>query len=86
LAQPKFEAAMKRLEDIVEKMEEGELTLDESLKLFEEGIKLSRDLNNRLEQAERRVEELVRDEAGGLKTVPFAEEPDDAAAQEGSDG
>lgn len=74
MAQLKFEAAMKRLEEIVAKMEGGELSLDDSLKLFEEGIKLSRQLNKRLEEAERTVEALVRDEGGSLTAVPFAED------------
>lgn len=74
MAQLKFEAAMKRLEEIVAKMEGGELSLDDSLKLFEEGIKLSRQLNKRLEEAERTVEALVRDEGGSLTTIPFAED------------
>ena len=67
----KFETAMKRLEEIVAKMEGGEPGLEESLVLFEEGIKLSRVLNKRLEDAERKVEMLVRDESGTLKTEPF---------------
>lgn len=67
----KFETAMKRLEEIVAKMEGGEPGLEESLVLFEEGIKLSRVLNKRLEDAERKVEMLVRDESGSLKTEPF---------------
>jgi len=78
LAEPKFETAMKRLEDIVEKMEEGGLTLDESLKLFEEGVKLSRTLNKRLTEAEKKVEKLVRDAEGALGTVPMDDdEPED---------
>jgi len=71
MAEPKFESAMKRLEEIVSKMESGELSLDDSMKLFEEGIKLSRTLNKKLEEAEKRVEILLKDEAGGLKAVPF---------------
>ncbi len=71
MAAEKFETAMKRLEEIVAKMEGGEPGLEESLKLFEEGIKLSRVLNKRLEEAERKVEMLVRDESGTLKTEPF---------------
>ena len=67
----KFETAMKRLEEVVAKMEGGEPGLEESLVLFEEGIKLSRVLNKRLEDAERKVELLVRDESGNLKTEPF---------------
>jgi len=73
MAEAKFETAMKRLEEIVSKMEGGELTLDESLKLFEEGIKLSRILNKKLAEAERKVEVLVKDEAGKLKAEPFDE-------------
>jgi len=71
MAEQKFETNMKRLEEIVTKMESGELSLEESLKLFEEGIKLSRMLNKRLEEAERKVEMLVKDEAGNQKAVPF---------------
>jgi len=74
LAEPKFETALKRLEDIVDKMEEGGLTLDESLKLFEEGVKLSRTLNKRLTEAEKKVEKLVRDAEGTLGTVPMEED------------
>ena len=67
----KFEQAMKRLEEIVAKMEKGELSLDESLKLFEEGVGLTRMLNKQLEEAERKVEVLTKDESGKLKTEPF---------------
>ena len=49
----------------------GELTLDESLKLFEEGIGLTRTLNKQLEAAEQKVEVLMKDESGKLKTAPF---------------
>ena len=73
MAEPKFETAMKRLEEIVARMETGDLPLDESLKLFEEGIKLSRMLNKRLEEAERKVEALVKDDSGTLKAEPFDE-------------
>lgn len=80
MAQQKFETAMKRLEEIVARMEGGELSLDESLKLFEEGIKLSRALNKRLEEAERTVEALVRDSSGPLRTVPFDEGEDETGS------
>lgn len=69
-----FESAIKRLEEIVAKMEGGELPLDESLALFEEGVKLSRVLGKRLEEAERKVEMLVKDESCELRTEPFKEE------------
>ena len=74
MAEQKFETAMKRLEEIASKMEAGDLPLDEQLKLFEEGIKLSRLLNKQLETAERKVELLVKDDKGALKTEPFKEE------------
>ena len=54
-----FEKRLKRLEDIVEKMESGELSLDDSLKLFEEGVKLSRDCQSQLTAAEEKVKVLL---------------------------
>src|SRR5690242_15171740 len=59
MAEKKFEAAMARLEDIVQELEKGDVPLEQSLKLFEEGIKLSRICNKRLEEAERKVEILL---------------------------
>lgn len=56
-----FEAALENLEELVEAMEEGELTLEESLKAFEQGIKLTRECQLALEQAEQKVQLLVRD-------------------------
>jgi len=70
-----FERGMKRLEEIVTKLESGELPLDESITLFEEGMKLSKGLDKRLGEAERRVEIIVgRDASGGIKTEPFGDE------------
>ena len=57
-----FETAMKRLEDIVRELEAGELSLEDSLKRFEEGIKLSRLCSNKLDAIEKKVSILVRDE------------------------
>jgi exodeoxyribonuclease VII small subunit len=54
-----FEKKLGRLEDIVEKMETGELTLEDSLKLFEEGVKLSRECNVQLNEAEQKVKLLL---------------------------
>lgn len=54
-----FEKKLTRLEEIVQKMENGELSLDDSLKLFEEGVKLSRDCNKELSEAEQKVKKLV---------------------------
>jgi exodeoxyribonuclease VII small subunit len=74
---PTFEAALKRLEEIVKKLEGGELSLDTALELFEEGIRLSRFCNTTLDQAERRVEILLKNESGEPRSVPFEAENED---------
>ncbi len=71
----KFETALSKLEKIVGRIEKGELSLDESLKLFEEGVALSRLCRSRLDEAERRVEALLKDEEGNLRERPFEEGP-----------
>ncbi|HPK54109.1 MAG TPA: exodeoxyribonuclease VII small subunit [Smithellaceae bacterium] len=58
MAREKFEEAMEKLEDIVKKMDAGDLPLDEALKSFEEGIKLVHFCQTKLDEAERRVEIL----------------------------
>lgn len=76
---PKFEAALQQLEEIVQRLEKGELPLEESLKLYEEGIRLSRLCHAKLEEAEGRIEMLMKDARGELvpdkdgkpKTTPF---------------
>jgi exodeoxyribonuclease VII small subunit len=68
----KFEEALARLEEIVKKMEDGDLTLEESLDAFEEGIKLSRFCTKKLDKAERRVEILLKDEEENVVIKPFA--------------
>ena len=60
-----FEKKLNRLEEIVSKMEKGELALDESLKLFEEGVQLSRECNARLTEAESKVKILMSVGADG---------------------
>jgi exodeoxyribonuclease VII small subunit len=74
MAEKKFEAALARLEDIVKELETGDLPLEQSLKLFEEGIKLSRICHKRLEDAERRVEILLKDKTGAIAMQPFSEQ------------
>ena len=59
-----FETSLMELEKIVRELEQGDLSLEESLKLFEDGVKLSRECQERLNQAERRIEILVKDENG----------------------
>ena len=59
-----FEVSLAELEKIVRRLEEGDLPLDESLELFEKGVRLSRECRERLNQAERKIEILLRDEDG----------------------
>jgi exodeoxyribonuclease VII small subunit len=73
----KFEAALDRLDEIVKKLEDGEMSLEDSLKLFEEGVRLSRLCDQKLQAAERRIEILLKDQEGGATTLPF--EPKEAA-------
>ncbi|MBM4123575.1 MAG: exodeoxyribonuclease VII small subunit [Nitrospira sp.] len=64
MATLKFEDALTRLETIVSELEKGDLPLDESLKIFEEGIKLSKTCLKMLDDAERKVEILIQDKDG----------------------
>jgi exodeoxyribonuclease VII small subunit len=68
---------MERLEEIVQKLEQGDLPLEQSLKLFEEGVKLSRICNKKLEEAERKVEVLFKDKDGKLNARPFEEQEEE---------
>ena len=61
-----FETSLTELEAIVAKLENGDLPLEESLDLFEKGIKLSRECRDRLAKAERRIEVLLKDADGNL--------------------
>src|SRR4051812_11818123 len=76
-----FEASLSSLEQIVKELERGDLPLEESLKLFEEGVKLSRECQERLNQAERRIEVLLRDSEGRPILSAFDEEGAQAFAQ-----
>ncbi|HEV8309744.1 MAG TPA: exodeoxyribonuclease VII small subunit [Methylomirabilota bacterium] len=67
---PKFEEALTRLEQLVHALEAGNLSLDESLRAFEEGTALLRLCARRLEETERRIEVLMQEE-GGLRAQPF---------------
>ncbi|MFQ5673941.1 MAG: exodeoxyribonuclease VII small subunit [Nitrospinales bacterium] len=67
----KFEKAMSRLEAIVEELEKGKLDIDKSLEIFEEGIKMARVCSKKLDEAEKKIEKLTRDEAGKLIAEPF---------------
>ena len=71
-----FEAAMARLEVIVKTMEGDNLSLDESLALYEEGVALTRRLNRELTEAEQRVQVLQRTPGGEIKPAPFTSTED----------
>ncbi len=72
--QPKsFEASLEALEEIVHQLEGGDLPLEKSLELFEDGIRLSRQCQERLNQAERRIEVLMRDNQGRPTVNAFEE-------------
>ena len=77
---PTFEEALKRLDHIVERMEQGDLPLDESLALFQEGIELSRICTRQLNVADERVRKLVRVENGRFVIEPL--EPESPASQD----
>jgi exodeoxyribonuclease VII small subunit len=67
----KFEKAIQRLEKIVDDLEKGELDIDKSLEIFEEGIKMSRVCSKKLNEAEAKIEKLTRDQKGELITELF---------------
>jgi exodeoxyribonuclease VII small subunit len=71
-----FEKALAELEQIVAKLEKGGISLNESLALFEKGVKMSRFLRGELDKAERKVEILLKDEKGHLKAEDFEAEED----------
>jgi exodeoxyribonuclease VII small subunit len=80
---PPFEEALARLEALVKRLDGGELPLEQSLALFEEGVALARGCAERLASAERRIEVLLR-EGSALSIVPFR--ADDAGEGEGGSG
>jgi exodeoxyribonuclease VII small subunit len=74
IAVPSFEESIKKLESIVEQLEKGDLALEESLKLFEEGVNLSAACKQELEAAEGKVQMLVKQRDGSLKPETFLTE------------
>lgn len=70
-----FEASLQQLERLVDQMEEGDLSLEDSLKAFENGVKLTRDCQQALQEAEQKVQLLV-EQNGELVTQPFDESED----------
>ncbi|MCA1592142.1 MAG: exodeoxyribonuclease VII small subunit [Acidobacteria bacterium] len=77
-----FETQLAGLERIVRELERGDLPLEKSLELFEQGVRLSRECQERLNEAERRIEVLLRDGDGRTSVVPFETEEFDAKEDE----
>ena len=77
----KFEKALERLEKIVEDLENGNISLEDALKKYEEGVKLSAVCQKRLAQAEKKIEVLTRSMDGSLQKEPF-----DAEEENGDEG
>ena len=80
-----FESSLEELERIVRELEQGELTLEKSLELFEQGVKLSRECQERLNQAERRIEMLTRDNQGRAIVMPFEPESETSTSHSDDD-
>lgn len=85
MATVKFEEALARLETIVTELERGELPLEDSMRIFEEGIKLSKVCLKMLDDAERRVEILVKDKDGRKRTRPLELEEQSETGQDNGD-
>ena len=74
MAKKKFENAIEELEKIVQRLEDSELPLDEALSLFEDGIKLSRFCSQKLDEAEKKVQILLKDDKGNISQELFDEQ------------
>jgi len=87
MTEKNFEKSLAELEKIVEKMEEGGLALNESLALFEKGVKLARFLREELDKAEKKISILLKNEQGEVKEEPFSlsEDAEDSESEENPD-
>ncbi len=85
-----YDAIVARLERVVGELESGQLTLEQSIEKFAEGVRLAKDASRKLDEAERRVEQLVRSADGGDEAVPLdapaapRRAPDESEAGKGS--
>ena len=70
----RFEQTLEELETLVRKLEQGELSLEESLKAFERGVRLTRECQASLRAAEQRVEQVTRTDTGDIERRPFSDE------------
>lgn len=85
MAEPKFEKDLEKLEKIVDSLEEGGLPLDDSLKKFEEGIKLSQRCEKALSSAEKKIEVLTKNARGDLVAEPMDGEEASSTSDEAED-
>jgi exodeoxyribonuclease VII small subunit len=69
--EPTFEASLERLEKVVQELEKGDLPLERAIELFEEGMKLSANCRKKLDEAENRVEILLKKNDGKIAAEPF---------------
>ena len=81
----KFEEAMKRLEEIVQKLEDGNLPLEKSLELFEEGMKLSKFCRKKLEEAQTKIEVLTKTAEGKVELKPLKEKAEESEEEKEKD-
>ena len=72
MSKQSFESAMKELESIVSDLEDKDLTLDQALKKFQQGMKLSRFCAKKLDETERKVSQLIQEDSGTVREVPFS--------------
>lgn len=79
MAEMKFEEALKKLEKIVNELENGSISLDSALEKYQEGIELSRLCSKKLEAAKKKVEILLKTSDGSVQTAPF----DEKASEDG---
>jgi exodeoxyribonuclease VII small subunit len=77
-----FEEALKRLEEIVGELEKGEVPLDNTLTLFEEGVRLSRFCRGKLDEAGKKIDILLKEEGGVSRREPFSFQTEDTSTQE----
>ncbi|MCH7910511.1 MAG: exodeoxyribonuclease VII small subunit [Candidatus Hydrogenedentes bacterium] len=85
MPEPKFEKDLEKLEKIVDTLEEGGLPLDDSIKKFEEGIKLAKRCEKALSAAEKKIEVLTKDAQGKVETKPFADDEEEEDDDEEDD-
>lgn len=83
---PSFEEKLSSLEAVVERLERGELSLDDSVRLFEEGVLLSNSCKAELEKAEGRIQVLVETTGGGVQVAELDIEDEEFAAEDDEDG